>query len=215
MATILYFPVQLVVALAWPQPYSLMVNTISDLGITTCGMSNPFPGREVFACSPRHLLMNMGFLVVGVMTAAGAVLTWRVWPRRRLTTTALLCVITAGVGGVLVGIAPSDIAPQLHSVGALFQVPGVIAPLLLGLALRHQRPRLGAFSIIIGAIGVVGTALFALQPSANWFGALERLALDPFTLWTFVLGSALLATLTTTLSGLSDEQFPSGMPGLE
>jgi len=33
-----------------------------------------------------------------------------------------------------------------------------------------------------------------------WFGILERLAFDPFTLWTFVLGLALLTSRTLTLA---------------
>ncbi|MET8047699.1 DUF998 domain-containing protein [Streptosporangium sp. NPDC005286] len=190
--TILYFPIQLVVALAWPEPYSLTANTISDLGVTSCGQSNPFPGREIFVCSPLHPLMNIGFVFVGVTTAVGAILTRRAWPRSRLTTAALIGVNLAGAGGVLVGLAPSDTALHLHSLGALLQLPAVMAPIFLGLALRHERRRLAAFSLVVGAVGAVGTVLFVLRLPALWFGILERLALEPFTLWTFALGVTLL-----------------------
>ena len=192
--TILYFPIQLVVALAWPEPYSLLGNTISDLGVTSCGASSHFPGREAFACSPLYPLMNAGLVLTGVLTILGAILTWRAWPPRRLTRAALLGVILGGAGGILVGLAPSDAAPELHSVGALLQLPGVLAPLLLGISIRHRQPRLAFFSVVVAAVSMIGTVLFALRLPPEWFGLLERLALDPFTVWTFVLGIVIIRT---------------------
>ncbi|GAA3097051.1 putative membrane protein [Kribbella aluminosa] len=186
--TVVYFPVQLVVALAWPGPYSLLDNTISDLGVTHCGPYNPFPSREVRVCSPLHLVMNAGFVIVGTLTALGSVLTWRAWPTGRLTSAALIGAILGGIGGVLVGLAPSDTAPIAHGAGALLQLPAVVAPLLFGIAIHQWRPVLAASSVVIGIVGIAGTVLFALRFPPQAFGLLERLALDPFTIWTCLLG---------------------------
>ncbi len=37
MLSIQYYIIQVVVAMAWTSPYSLLRNTISDLGNTACG----------------------------------------------------------------------------------------------------------------------------------------------------------------------------------
>ena len=107
-------------------------------------------------------------------------------------TIALLGVIVTGAGGILVGLTPSDRAPQLHMLGALLRGPGVVAPLLVGLIIRRRRPALAAFCIGTTVTAVAGTALYLLRVPADSSGATERLALDPFTLWAFVLGIALL-----------------------
>ena len=113
LLTVAYFIVQPVVAAAWEPPYDVTVNTISDLGITRCGDFRQFDGTVIYACSPRHQLLNAVFVVVGVLTAAGAVLTRDLWPRRRLTTVGVAFVLLAGVGSILVGLAPADVAVQL------------------------------------------------------------------------------------------------------
>src|SRR5688572_14260052 len=114
--------------------------------------------------------MNAAFVLVGVATAAGAVLTRSQWPQTRLTTTALAGVALAGAGAVLVGLAPADVAPYPHGIGAVLQLPGVVAPLLLGLALRRTDRRIAWPSIAAGLIGIVGTVLLALRQPAAWFG---------------------------------------------
>ena len=107
MLTVAYLLVQPVVAAAWPTPYDLATNSISDLGVTGCGDFRQFDDRVVYACSPRHALMNTVFVLVGLLTSVGAVLTRGVWPRRRLTWVGVAFVVLAGVGGILVGLAPA------------------------------------------------------------------------------------------------------------
>lgn len=192
---ILYFPLQLFVAAAWPRSYSFAANTISDLGVTTCGMVQHAPGRELFVCSPRHLVMNIGFVLFGIMTVAGAVLMWRASPRTRLLSIALVAIGVAGIGAILVGLAPADASPRLHRAGALLRLPGVLAPLLVAWVLWPRRPLLAAFSAASAAISLAGAALFALRLSPYWVGAAERLALDPFTVWLAVLSWASLRGL--------------------
>jgi hypothetical membrane protein len=193
IATGLYFPLQVIVARASPQPYSFLANTISDLGVTACGVPSTAAGRDVPVCSPWHAAMNIGFIVFGVLTITGAALIARAVPRTRWLTIVLACVVVAGVGGIVVGLAPSDRAPGLHKVGALLRVPGVIAPLILEATLWERHPRLAAFCFGITGASVGGMAWFAHPSSSGWAGAAERLALDPFTIWTIVLGARLAA----------------------
>lgn len=190
IATALYFPLQVIVAMAWPGPHSFRRNAISDLGVTTCEVAAA--GREMLVCSPRHAWMNSGFVAFGVLTILGALAIGSTLRRSRLMTVALLCVIVTGVGGIVVGLAPLDRAHQAHVIGAQLRGPGVVAPLLVGLVIRRQRPVLAAFSMGATVAAVVGTVLYLLRVPADSSGATERLALDPFTLWALVLGIALL-----------------------
>jgi hypothetical membrane protein len=191
--TVAYLLVQPVVAAAWPTPYDLATNTISDLGVTGCGDFRQFDDRVVYACSPRHALMNAVFVLVGVLTAAGAVLTRAIWPRRRLTSVGVAFVVLAGVGAILLGLAPTNVNPAAHGAGALLQVPGAAGPLLLGVAAwRTQRP-VAAFSLLCGVVGSVASVLFFSQVYLGLGpGGMEHLAFDPLTVWTTVLGAVLL-----------------------
>ena len=68
--TVAYLLVQPVVAAAWPTPYDLATNSISDLGVTGCGDFRQFDDRVVYACSPRRALLQVpgavGPLLLGV-----------------------------------------------------------------------------------------------------------------------------------------------------
>ena len=63
-------------------PYSLVDNTISDLGATAC-TDIAYPRGPVPVCSPRHGLVNAGFVVGGLLLVVGAVAVRRLLPRRR------------------------------------------------------------------------------------------------------------------------------------
>jgi hypothetical membrane protein len=191
--TVVYLLVQPVVAAAWPTPYDLATNSISDLGVTRCGFYRQLDDRVGYACSPRHALMNTVFVLVGVLTAAGAVLTRGIWPRRRLTSVGVAFVVLAGLGVILVGLAPANVNLAVHAAGALLQVPGAVAPLLLGVAAwRMQRP-VAAFSLLCGAVGAAACLLyFSGGDLGLGLGTMEHLAFDPLTVWTTVLGVVLL-----------------------
>jgi hypothetical membrane protein len=191
--TVAYLLVQPVVASAWPTPYDLASNSISDLGVTGCGDLRQFGDRVVYVCSPRHALMNTVLVVVGVLTAAGAVLTRAVWPRRRVTAVGLGFVVLAGVGGVLVGLAPADLSLAVHGAGALLQVPGAVGPLLLGVAAWSAQRPVAAFSLVCGVVGSAASLLYFGQVYLGLgLGGMEHLAFDPLTVWTTVLGVVLL-----------------------
>jgi hypothetical membrane protein len=196
--TVAYLLAQPLVAAAWQPPYDLATNSISDLGVTRCG-SYPRPGdRVVYACSPRHVLMNTVFVAVGVLTAAGAVLTRAIWPRR-LTRLGVAFVVLAGVGGILVGLAPANVNLATHAAGGLLQVPGAVAPLVLGVAAwRVQRP-VAAFSLLCGVVGSAASLLYFGQVYLGLgSGGMEHLAFDPLTIWTTMLGVVLLGRWVAT-----------------
>jgi hypothetical membrane protein len=184
LTAVAYFAVQPVVAAAWDPAYSFLHNTISALGNARC---------DPLLCSPRHPLMNVVFVIVGLGKLAGAVLNHDHWPPRRLATTGLVLVALGGAGGVLVGLAPADTNQALHLVGAGLQFPAAVGPLLLGLATPRVRPAERSFSLVMGAVGIVGCALFAggLRVGVG-VGGTERLGFDPCTVWTAVLGGVLL-----------------------
>ena len=191
--TVAYLLVQPVVAAAWPTPYDLATSSISDLGVTGCGDFRQFDDRVVYACSPRHALMNTVFVLVGLLTSVGAVLTRGVWPRRRLTWVGVAFVVLAGVGGILVGLAPANVNLAVHGAGALLQVTGAVGPLLLGVAAWSMQRGVAAFSVLCGVVGSAASLLYFSQVYLGLGpGGMEHLAFDPLTLWTTVLGFVLL-----------------------
>jgi hypothetical membrane protein len=203
LLTVAYFIVQPVVAAAWEPPYDVTANTISDLGITGCGDFRQFDDRVIYACSPRYGLMNTVFVVVGLLTSAGALLTRGLWPRRRLTTVGVAFVVLAGVGGILLGLAPADVNLAAHGAGALLQVPGAVGPLLLGVAAWSVRPGVARFSLVCGVVGSAACLLFFSRSDLGLgLGVMEHLAFDPLTVWTAALGAVLLGRLLRSRGGL-------------
>ena len=68
-------------------------------------------------------------------------------------------VMLAGVGGILVGLAPADLSLAAHGAGALLQVPAAVGPLLLGMAARSAHRPVTAFSLVCGVVGSVASLL--------------------------------------------------------
>lgn len=195
-----YFAVEVIVAAAWPAPYSFSANAISDLGITRCGEVIQFGGEPIAVCSPWHRLMNLGFVLVGALTAAGAVLLRSVWPQRRLTRVAVAFLVLTGAGGVLIGLAPADISLPLHALGAGLQLPGTVAPLLLVPVLWPKERGVAALSLACGLIGTVGSVFYMTGSYLGLgLGGMERLALWPLTGWTGAVGAVVLLHRTDKL----------------
>ena len=189
--TALYVAVQPVVISAWRGDYDLSRNTISDLGVTECGVFTQLGGDRVPVCSPRHNLMNTTFITVGLLMVAGSLLTRRGWPRRRTIAVAIWALIATGVGAVLIGVAPTNEYLALHAIGSVLQIPGSVAPLLVGIGLwRSQRP-IAAFSVLVGMIGTIATFLFLMGVYLGLGrGGMEHLGFDPLIVWLVVLGAA-------------------------
>jgi hypothetical membrane protein len=194
MLTLQFFVMQGVVQAAWPTPFSLAHNMISDLARETCGPLYRAPGIDV-ACSPWHAAMNASIILNGFLIPAGAWLTRATWPNTRAMTVALLMIGLTAPGHVAVGLFPSDTGPGMHVVGAGIILalgnPGIV---MAGLALWRHRRALAIMSLMVGGAGIAGTLLFlASIPAGIGLGGMERVAFYPLPFWCATMGFVLLA----------------------
>ncbi|GAA1430402.1 hypothetical protein GCM10009616_14900 [Microlunatus lacustris] len=188
----LHVVAELVAAARSRAPYSLVDQTISDLGVTTC-TSIEYPYGLVEVCSPSHALVNGALVGSGALLATGAVLLRRFLPRRRSTTVATLLWVVAGPSSIATGLVPLDRGVELHAVVAL---PALLAQpvalLLLAATLRRATPRLAGWTAVAGVVSVVGLVaflVFATRPELG--GVWERLAFWPTYLWVPVVAAVL------------------------
>jgi len=157
LAAIFFLLAQLVAGAAWTRPYSWASHNISDLGATSCG---PWQGGGRWVCSPWHEVMNIGFVITGVLVVLGVVLRWRC--DRALAGPAGVCVLLAGVAYVVAGFAPADKHENVHVVLAalplfLFGNVGLV------LAAARRSPWSSALrrtSLLMGVVGLVAMILF-------------------------------------------------------
>src|SRR5215467_3234212 len=159
-----FFLAQIVAQLAWPG-YSVTQYDISALGVTECGPYTNGSGELTFyACSPLHNVMNAGFILLGVLTIAGILLTRSIWPRRRLTSVGVALVALSGLGAILSGLFPANVNLGFHVLGALLNfLTASVGLLLLGIGVRKRNGRLAAWSIALGLTAIVGIALYNSQ----------------------------------------------------
>ena len=181
-----YFVAEAISIAGWPGRYSLSENFISDLGAIGCA---PAPG----VCSPLHPLMNGSFLLQGVLIVAGALLVWPLFPRGGLWRAALLLVGASGLGVFVVGLAPEDVAPGPHYLGAAENFLCCNSGMaLMGVAMARWRPEtrlIGLVSLAAGLIGLAGVGLLAAHVYLGLgVGIVERATAYPFTLWIGALG---------------------------
>lgn len=194
IGTLQYAVCQVLVARAYAGHYSLRDNYISDLGNTACGLFAVPHGVPVEVCSPAHAVMNASFVVIGVLTAVGAVLLRPLWPAGPLATTGTALWVVAGIGKVVVGLVPENADAALHLLGA-FNIPlGSVAILLLSAAVGRRAPVLAGFGVVLAVLGLVGTVLSTAGQFAPALhlglgsGGAERLAGYPGNLWMLVVG---------------------------
>ena len=106
-----------------------------------------------------HSLMNVSFIITGVLTIAGAIALQRMWPHWRLTSVALVLWVITGLGKVAVGLVPENTNINLHLLAA-FNIPvGCVAILLLSLSIRHINHAVSVTGIVLAVIGLAGTVL--------------------------------------------------------
>ena len=182
----LLLAVNLVAEAAWPIPYSWAHNNISDLGNVGCGL---FDGRDI--CSPRHLVFNIGFMVLGCLIAAGVVLARSAWGRGRRATFARSCLLLAAAGYVLVGVFPADVNLGMHLLAALLVMPiANIGVLASGLVRRDSALwKARWISRSLGAAALIASYLHIAGP---WLGigkgGMERVAAFTMLFWLGGLG---------------------------
>ncbi|MGW4246272.1 DUF998 domain-containing protein [Nocardia sp. NPDC004722] len=193
LLTLLYFPVSLVVALAWPGGYRLSDNYISDLGITRCGEYTDRDGLARSVCSPDHLVQNVMFVVTGLLMAAGA-LGWARWWRGRAFRAGCVLLALAGVGIAGIGLAPWDIRAQAHdSIAVLQWLVQLLGMVLITPEVARRSRSLALGTVAAVALSVIGGVfLFARGHFGLGAGVSERIAFDTLTLWGGLVGVVLL-----------------------
>lgn len=184
MASIQYFITMAVVGMAWATHYSILNNTISDLGNTACGV---YSGRYV--CSPLHAWMNASFIILGLTMAIGSILIYHEFRRTLASAVGFGCMALAGIGTIVVGLFAENTLSSLHEFGAALPfVVGNLALIILGLAL--DMPKLLRFYTL--ASGFISLTAFGFFITHHYLGlgigGMERLVANLQTIWLIVFG---------------------------
>ncbi len=189
----LYLVAELVVAAKVTAPYSLVSNTISDLGAKTCTTID-YPFGPVPVCSPWHLLMNSSFVVFSLLLACGALLLGRWLGPGPLAAASVTLWVVSSLSSVATGLVPLDQDLQLHSwVSLPVFLAQPLAVLTTALALRQRHRDLAVSGVVVGVFSLAAAVLFlgaSPSSSADFGGLLERLALWPGFLWLPLLAVA-------------------------
>jgi hypothetical membrane protein len=187
MCCLQYFAGEAIAILGVRGPYSLRMNFISDLGAVDCVANS---------CSSRHALMNASFLLQGCLILGGALLTRSSFPKGWQWTAAIGLIGASGLGVFVVGLAPEDVAPGWHYLGAAenFLFCNAGAALLGAALLRMPGHRLaGALALLAGLVGLAGLACIAIDADLGLGpGGIERVTAYPFPIWISCMGAWLL-----------------------
>lgn len=187
IACLQYFLAEALAIQGWPGAYSLADRYISDLGAVSCAV----------LCSPRHALMNASFVLQGFLIAGGALLARPLFPRGKAWAAAMTLIVCAGLGVLVVGLAPEDARPGLHYAGAAANLVASNAGMaIMGAAMLAWRPAargMGLIALAAGILGLVAIAwLTAHVDLGLGVGGVERLGAYPFPLWLAGMGVLLL-----------------------
>jgi hypothetical membrane protein len=193
-----YFLAEAVSILGWRGSYSLADNYISDLGAVQCGVrAGGLTDMTGPLCSPLHVLMNASFLAQGLLIVGGALLVWPLFPKKALWLLAMLLIGAAGMGVFIVGLAPEDVKPKLHYLGAVENFlccnAGMVVMGVAMLSWRRAARRMGLIALGAGTIGLLGVGFLAAHAYLGLgVGGMERVAAYPFPLWLAGMGALLL-----------------------
>ena len=184
IASIQYFIAMFVAAVSWPTHYSVLQNTISDLGNTSCGL---YSGRYV--CSPDYIWMNASFVVLGLTMFIGSALIYHEFRKTMGSTIGFSFMGLAGIGTLLVGLYPENTVGNIHVIGAALPfVLGNIALIVLGLSLDISR-FLRSYTTLSGVISLIALVLFITNHYIGLGpGGMERLTANLQTIWLIVFG---------------------------
>jgi hypothetical membrane protein len=171
--------------------YSFITNTISDLGNTACGQ---YGGSRV--CSPRYILMDLSFALLGVAMAVGSLLIYREFINSGLRREKLAAHIgfillsLAGLGAIFVGSFPENTNGDMHIAGAGMAIGlGNLGILVLGLTLVSVPESLRHFMLGASTVSLVAGVAFAFKHHFGLgAGGMERIAAYPETVWLIMFG---------------------------
>jgi hypothetical membrane protein len=182
-----FFVAEQIARLGWTGHYSMARNYISDLGS---------------AQSSLHWVMNASFILQGLLISVGALLVRGFFPAKPAYRVALVLFAIAGVGVLMVGLAPEDVNPSLHIKGAIAHfLGGNLAMIVLALAGIRQVTESTAqrsknwLTIAAGSIGLLATLALAFREAPSWrleTGIVERMAAYPLPPWLTWKGYLLL-----------------------
>ncbi len=185
-----YFVIQIIVAWVFIPSYSLVSNSISDLGETSCGgYGSPA------ICSPRWWLMDYaGFLLLGLVMVVGSALlyhefTEKVPRERRAAMFGFALIALGGVGSMLVGVFPENQNGTMHVIGAFLAIAiGNLAILLLG-SLLTLPESMRRSMLMFSSVALAALFCFASHRSFGiGRGTMERIAAYPVTIWLITFG---------------------------
>jgi hypothetical membrane protein len=182
--SIQYFIIQLVVALAWPVPYSFSNDAISDLGNSVCGTYD-----YRYVCSPYHTWMNVSFIVLGATMIAGSTLIYQEFKKNGANKLGFWFMALSGFGTILVGVFPENTVTLLHSFGALLPfLLGNIALIIFGFSLGLAG-KFRIYTILSGIVALGALLLFSTHTYLELgLGGMERLVAHPQTIWLMTFG---------------------------
>ena len=178
-----YFIVQVIVANAYVGEFSWTQNTISDLGNTACSV---YSNRYV--CSPQHLIMNISFILLGILQLTGALFLYLA-NKNRSNQVGYGCLVLAGIGTIIVGLYPENAVGPMHAFGAALPfVLGNIAMIIL--AANSRFPAwLKYYSYFSGIAALMALVLFMTQNYLGiGLGGMERVVAYPQTVWMIIVG---------------------------
>ena len=182
------------------------MNYISDLGFSDCA---EVAGLKI--CSPLHPLMNLGFMIQGLVFLIGALLVVRVIVERRsLRWIVDTLMVVSGIGTIFVGVFHQSLALSaaglngLHVAAAVLAIgPGNVGIVLFGiLAARTENWRGYGLAILsVGSLGIVSSlCLIVGFDFGIGKGFVERMAVYPLNTWTIGTGVGL------TVLGIRDRR---------
>lgn len=200
LAAVVYLLAEAVAATAFPD-YSYAANYISDLGVPDVEMLG---NRHID--SPLHVVINIAFIVHGILFAIAALCLTRGrrFPLRRTFVAltfvhalgmVLIAMVNGGQHNYSLGLA------WVHLLGAFFAFfGGHLSAICIGISLLlSRRSRIGGLvSIGIGLIGILGIVMLqadvrvvpgTLLPDGVW----ERIGMYAIVAWEVTAGIVLLS----------------------
>jgi len=176
--------------------YNMVLNTISDLGNTACG--NYHGG---YVCSPRWVVMDVVFAVVGLCMIIGSALLFHEYCDRNrsraswLPTEATLAAVgfvmmaVGGLGAITIACFPENTIGFMHEGGAALGIGvGNLGIFVLGASLGLPES-MRRNMLIFSSFSITALILFAFnRPFGLGPGTMERLAAYPQVVWMIAFG---------------------------
>jgi Protein of unknown function (DUF998) len=199
-----FFLAEAIVAAAWTKPpYSYSYDEINDLG-----SHGPVTLAGDLIYSPLAPVMNVGFVLFGLILFIGIAMLRGLRGRRRWAVTVPAAFLA--IGGVLIGLFPfSPPVPLLHLVGSCLAIVGG-SILAINVGRLHRligvSPAAGRAIVVLGIFGLVSFVVYDVVVGRNFnpfAGLLERCAVYPFLIGMIVAGVSIWSRRSQALLALA------------